>query len=57
MHHRLAKKITGNATRITPAFVLLAFILKVGTLLFSQSSAVTGPWSGQAQCQITVQGP
>jgi hypothetical protein len=37
--------------------VLLAFILKVGTLLFSQSSAVTGPWSGQAQCQITVQGP
>ena len=57
MHRRLAKKIPGNTTRIMPAFVLLAFIVKVGTLLFSQSSAVTGPWSGQAQCQITVQGP
>ena len=57
MHHRLAKKIVGNTTRMMPAFVLLAFILNVGTLLFSQSSAITGPWSGQAQCQITVQGP
>jgi hypothetical protein len=57
MHHRSAKNIVGNTTRIMPAFVLLAFILNVGTLLFSQSSAITGPWSGQAQCQITVQGP
>ena len=57
MQHRFAKKIVGNTTRIAPAFVLLAFILNVDTILFSQSSAITGPWSGQAQCQITVQGP
>jgi hypothetical protein len=55
MHHRFAKKIVENTTRITPAFVLLAFILSVATPSLSQS-AINGRWSGQAQCQISVQG-
>lgn len=50
------KKITpGHVSR--PALAWLAFVLAMPTVLSAQASILNGPWSGQAQCTLTIQGP
>ena len=48
------KYISGNVWGVLPIFAFVfAFAVRAS---FSQTSALNGPWSGQAQCQVSVQG-
>lgn len=57
MPHSFGRHCFGKVKRTSLVFTWLVFVLTMGTVSFSQSSAINGPWSGWAQCQITVQGP
>ena len=52
---REAGRKFGGRAEVAAAWLIL--LLAAPTPLFSQATAVNRPWSGQAQCNITVQGP
>src|SRR5437762_13914943 len=52
---REAGRKFGVRAEVAAAWLIL--LLAAPTPLFSQATAVNRPWSGQAQCHITVQGP
>jgi hypothetical protein len=57
MPHPFGRHGFGKVKRAIQAFTWLVLVFAVDTVSFSQSAAINGPWSGWAQCQITVQGP